>query len=219
MKTKQRRESTTNEEATVSVGTDRDIEIDWTPAKARIHPRVVTVKQGKLQVNVEEVWLAQGKSGSFIFMVGAGDGTGGVRDNLFSEDFSPDNLDLFISLLTIARDKARELGMPSDQRGTEVTVSDFDQNEGCADEQRNPLPPATVRCRTIDGEADGVSLHLYEMEPGDPSDLRLTVEVTSPDGRHAALETFIRLEQVDAIADLLTAARDKASQVFVARSA
>ncbi len=34
----------------------------------------------------------------------------------------------------------------------------------------------------------------------------------------AALETFVQLEQLDAIAGLLTAARDKASQVFVARS-
>jgi hypothetical protein len=100
-----------------------------------------------------------------------------------------------------------------------VTVSDFDQNEGSADEERNPLPPATIRCRKIDGNADGVGLSLWEMEPGDLSDLRLTVEVTSPDGRHAALETFIHREQVDAMVALLAAARDKASQVFVARSA
>jgi hypothetical protein len=101
-----------------------------------------------------------------------------------------------------------------------VTVADFDQNEGSADMQDNPLPPATVRCRKIDGQADGVTLHLYEMEPGDQSDLYLTVKVTPPNGGHGgAIETPLQLEQVDAMIGLLTAARNKASQLFVTRSA
>jgi hypothetical protein len=102
----------------VTVSLEKDLDIDWTPATARVHPRVVTVKQGKLYASVAEAWLShgQGKGGSFIFIVGVGDGTGEVRDNLFGEEFSPDDLDLFISLLGLARDKARALGMPSKQR-------------------------------------------------------------------------------------------------------
>jgi hypothetical protein len=98
----------------VSVGTfDKDSGIDWTPEKNRIYPRIVTAKQGKLFVNIEE---ARDANNRYCFFLGVGDGGGNVLYNLVGEEFSPENLDLFISLLVAARDKARELGMPTDKR-------------------------------------------------------------------------------------------------------
>jgi hypothetical protein len=97
----------------VSVGLDKNIDIDWTPAKARSHPRVATAKQGKLLVAIEE---GRYPDGSFCLITGAGNGGGEVLYNIFSEEFTPAELDTFITLLIHARDKARSLSMPSDKR-------------------------------------------------------------------------------------------------------
>lgn len=113
-RTAKKRTSTTRPPAKPVISIGIDEEIDWTPDKNKLYPRTVTVRQGKLQVNIEEAGEPTEKR--FIFIVGAGDGRESVRDNLLGEEFKPDDLDLFISLLTLARDKARELGMPSDRR-------------------------------------------------------------------------------------------------------
>ena len=98
----------------VSVGTfDKDSEIDWTPEDIRIYPRIVTAKQGKLFVNIEE---HKTHNGGFTFFVGIGDGQGDCLYNIAGEDFAPADLDTLISLLALARDKAKALGMPSDKR-------------------------------------------------------------------------------------------------------
>lgn len=100
----------------VTVGENDDI--DWTPASAKVFPRVVTVERGKIIVDVQEINWEPVLPNRLGFVVGAGARSAkDVRWNILGGyECTPQELDEFIELLTIARDKAKALGMPSQSR-------------------------------------------------------------------------------------------------------
>jgi hypothetical protein len=112
---KQRMKTRPHRKPIIRIGSNEDI--DWTPQKNRLYPRVLTVKQGDFLVRIEE---ARSAPDDFSLWVGARfDGAGDAEHclcNLFGDEFKPGELDTLIALLSFARDKARELGMPSDKR-------------------------------------------------------------------------------------------------------
>jgi hypothetical protein len=85
----------------------------WTPAENFVYPRRVNVQQGRFVVEVEETQI---EKGNYVLWVGAGNGKKQPTFDIMGEDMTPAELDIFIELLTIARDRARELGMPSPYR-------------------------------------------------------------------------------------------------------
>lgn len=102
---------------TITVGVNDDI--DWTPPDQQIFARTVVVEDGTLCVRIEEARYGDGR---FLFCVGLG-----TPKRLPKEGYSlawmellPNEFDSLVELLTVVRDKARELGMPSLKRGPEV---------------------------------------------------------------------------------------------------
>ncbi|MDP9176759.1 MAG: hypothetical protein M3O61_03675 [Gemmatimonadota bacterium] len=112
-------------------------------------------------------------------------------------------------------ERSRDLNLG---REIDLAVTEWDPNEGSADADGNDLPPAKPLSRVVEAKRAGVTVRLGEIadHTGDMSELQVTLLV---DGLHGPcfLEGFLRREQVDAMIELLQAARLKAEAVFVPR--
>ena len=99
----------------------------------------------------------------------------------------------------------------------EVVMTEWDANEHCGDAEGNDLPPSDVLNRTVSGKRDGVEVRLSELpdRTGDLSELSVGIY---PEGNaNISLEGLLKLEQIDAMIELLQATRTKAAAVFVTR--
>ena len=92
-----------------AVSVTRNTDIDLTPPKARVHPRVLNVERGNYRLEIHE-----DLSGDLC--IGAWEGRKVAPISLFWIEATPGNFDELLELLSIARDKARDLGMPAKYR-------------------------------------------------------------------------------------------------------
>lgn len=87
--------------------------LDWTPAKLKVEPRRLSLKHGPLEIELEEIrW----EDGSFGFLVLAAKGKLGPNNIVNGSEMLSAELDQFLEGLTLARDEAKRLGMPSAKR-------------------------------------------------------------------------------------------------------
>jgi len=112
-KTQTRTARRTSTKPAVSLGYNYDID-DWTPEHLKVRPRTLEAKSGNLIVELEEIrWTDE----SLGFILGVGDGApGDAKYNLMGAELTAAQLDALIDLVVLVRDRARQLGMPSDKR-------------------------------------------------------------------------------------------------------
>lgn len=94
-----------------------DPELDWTPPKDKVRPRVVSALGGGILVEVQEARMGSDASSKLILCVAAwlcgNSKRASAKDQNFWLELQPAQLDTLIRLLTEASSAAKSLGIPS----------------------------------------------------------------------------------------------------------
>ncbi|HYN83086.1 MAG TPA: hypothetical protein VES88_16520 [Gemmatimonadaceae bacterium] len=108
-------------------------------------------------------------------------------------------------------------------REIDVAVTEWDPENPSLDPAEHVNPPAVPLLRTVTANRDGVKVYLGEVadRAGDMSELHIGI-YTSPgyDGSGygaPALEGTLKIEQIEAMIELLQSCRLKAEAVFIPR--